>query len=208
MTVISMKRLATVAGVAGAVAGVKNITAREALTCLAEWADNGALPLRLFHVGGAADEGPVAIEGKEVARIWEGLRQNARRRRFDRNPIPPAASTWMLHVDDLKELVESQNISAELFDELGKLRPGGEGLKPNSATASPPRRLLASAAQDSAILAKLAEHGYSPLKMPKAPSGNKPWPLRVSISAELGFSPEVMRKAWQRLRTEKQIVDA
>lgn len=62
--------------------------------------------------------------------------------------------------------------------------------------------------QEARIIAKLIEHGYDPKKMPRAPLGNKPWPLRESVRLELGYSTEVMKKAWTRLRAEDRIMDA
>lgn len=70
-----------------------------------------------------------------------------------------------------------------------------------------PRPLQRQPAQEQAILAKLREHGHDPLRLERAPSGNKPWPLRERVRNELNFSKEVMRKAWTRLRSQRQIQD-
>ena len=63
-------------------------------------------------------------------------------------------------------------------------------------------------AQETAILAKLVAMGHDPKALERAPKGNKPWPLRVAIVAELKLSPEIGRKAWGRLRKDGRIQDA
>lgn len=81
---------------------------------------------------------------------------------------------------------------------------------PPSSGVPAPRRVLAQMAQEDAIVAALTLRGHDPLRMPKAPLGNKPWPLREEIRRDLGpaFTKEVMRKAWLRLRKAQRIRDA
>ncbi|MEO6279193.1 hypothetical protein [Roseateles sp.] len=70
------------------------------------------------------------------------------------------------------------------------------------------RPRLTSEQRDTNILEKLRQRDIDPLKMPKAPLGNKPWPLRESIGVELGYSPEMMLRAWKRMRADGRIKDA
>ena len=70
------------------------------------------------------------------------------------------------------------------------------------------RRVLAKTIQDNNIIAKLVEHGHDPLRMPKAPHGNVPWPVKERVGNELKYSKDVMKKAWTRLRQEGRIKDA
>ena len=118
MTSVSMKRLTTVLGVAIALARAENITTREALLLLAKCAIGGSLPGRLFHAGSANDEGPAEIGQPVALAIWARIQKETRRRRFDVNPLPPMASTWMLHSDDLASFATSGAVSPAFGDKL------------------------------------------------------------------------------------------
>lgn len=63
-------------------------------------------------------------------------------------------------------------------------------------------------AQERAILEEIRAQGLDPQKLEKAPLGNKPWPLRDEMRAKLGFTKNVMLKAWKRLRADGSIADA
>ena len=118
MTSVSMKRLTTVMGVAIALARAENITTREALLLLAKCAIGGSLPGRLFHAGNSNDEGAAEIGQPEALAVWARIQKETRRRRFDVNPLPPMASTWMLHSDDLASFATSGAVSPAFGDKL------------------------------------------------------------------------------------------
>lgn len=86
-----------------------------------------------------------------------------------------------------------------------KAEPGAAATPASKPTQ---RRVLGSTIQDNNIIAKLVEHGHDPLRMPKAPRGNAPWPIRKRVSNELNYTKDVMKKAWTRLRQEGRIKDA
>jgi hypothetical protein len=67
-----------------------------------------------------------------------------------------------------------------------------------------PRPVQRQAAQEEAILTTLSELGINAQAVPAAPAG-KPSPAKQAVRAKLGFSPDVMNKAWQRLRTAGRI---
>ena len=105
----------------------------------------------------------------------------------------------------------------------GRWWHAGDGLKPNSATATPPRRLLASVAQGMAILAKLTELGFDPLALPpfrpghrseaklrtcealKLPSAKQLANGRVPPRDDAQMSGAVFATAWKRLTKSGQI---
>ena len=70
------------------------------------------------------------------------------------------------------------------------------------------RREPEQARQERVILEWLASEGIDPLQMPKPPLGNKPWPLRERMREELNLSKDVVKKAMQRLRTDKRLKNA
>ena len=99
----------------------------------------------------------------------------------------------------------------ELFPEPNGSPAGAKAVPASSealATKPMQRRVLAGPIQDDNIIAKLVEHGHDPLRMPKAPRGKAPWPIRERVSNELNYSKDVMKKAWTRLRREGRIKDA
>ena len=83
------------------------------------------------------------------------------------------------------------------------------GLLPQSDNATSPLRkpVQRQAAQEAAILAKLAELGFEATALPVAPAG-KASPAKRAVREALCFSADVMNKAWQRLRTAGNIRDA
>lgn len=85
----------------------------------------------------------------------------------------------------------------------------GTGYRWEGAQESGPIRkpLQRQAAQDAAILAKLADLGFDARAVPPAPSG-KASPAKQAVRTALGYSPDVMNKAWQRLRSAGAIKDA
>jgi len=66
----------------------------------------------------------------------------------------------------------------------------------------------ASTQQDTAIIQWLKARGIDLLNMPKAPLGNKPWPLREELMSDLNYSKPTVCKAFTRLRKEKLMKDA
>jgi len=86
----------------------------------------------------------------------------------------------------------------------------GAGYRWNDAQQSdapPPKPVQRQATQNAATLAKLAELGINAHAVPTAPPG-KPSPAKQAVRAALGYSEDVMNKAWQRLRTAGEIKDA
>lgn len=63
-------------------------------------------------------------------------------------------------------------------------------------------------AQEAAILAKLQELNFDPQAVPLPPKAGKASPAKQAVGAALGYSIDVMNKAWQRLRNEGRIKDA
>ena len=80
------------------------------------------------------------------------------------------------------------------------LRPQASGsrLSADSGRAAPPRPPRQQPHQEAAILAKLAELGIDAQALPPVPKG-KPSKEKQAVMAALGYEPEVMKKAWQRL---------
>ncbi len=78
---------------------------------------------------------------------------------------------------------------------------------PQQAEPAPPKPVQRQAAQGAAILAKLTELGFDAQAVPAAPAG-KPSPAKQAVRAALGYSADVMNKAWQRLRAAGAIKDA
>lgn len=85
------------------------------------------------------------------------------------------------------------------------LRVEGVGV---TCSTQPRRKEKASTTQDNSIIQALKDKGIDPLQMPKAPQGNKPWPLRVELGQILGYSDATMKKAFTRLRNEGRMKDA
>lgn len=69
------------------------------------------------------------------------------------------------------------------------------------------KRIPAHRAQEESILAQLASMNLDPLRLPRPPAG-KQCPIKKSVQEALQYSDEVMRKAWQRLRSAGSIVNA
>lgn len=61
-------------------------------------------------------------------------------------------------------------------------------------------------AQEAAILSKLIELGFTPTELPAPPAG-KESSAKTAVKQALGYSPDVMKKAWQRLRNDGRIKD-
>ena len=207
MTSVSMKRLTTVMGVAIALARAENITTREALLLLAKCAIGGSLPGRLFHAGNSNDEGAAEIGQPEALAVWARIQKETRRRRFDVNPLPPMASTWMLHSDDLAELATTGAVSA-LFQEYLTRAMAAQSMAKIPIVTVPPKPLQRQQAQETEILAKLCELGFDSLAVPLPPKRGAPSPAKEAVRAALKYSADVMNKAWQRLRKDGRITDA
>lgn len=94
------------------------------------------------------------------------------------------------------------------IDKYVNARPElGELLQRATQPAPPPRHIPASLLQEAAILAKLTELGFDPQRIPPTPAG-KASPAKKAVREVLGYSDEVFRKAWARLRSSGQINDA
>ena len=202
MTSVSMKRLTTVLGVAIALARAENITTREALLLLAKCAIGGSLPGRLFHAGSANDEGPAEIGQPVALAIWARIQKETRRRRFDVNPLPPMASSWMLHSDDVAELATTGAVPALFREDWTR------AMATIPIVTVPPKPLQRQQAQEAEILAKLCELGFDPLALPLPLKRGAPSPAKEAVRAALNHSVDVMNKAWHRLRKDDRIMDA
>ena len=77
--------------------------------------------------------------------------------------------------------------------------------KPLSETSIKPVQRCA--AQDSAVLAKLCELGFDAQAVP-LPARGKRSEAKHAVRKALGYSEDVMKKAWQRLRNDGSIKDA
>jgi len=84
----------------------------------------------------------------------------------------------------------------EWVDERGLL--SGDALKP----MRPLPRIKKATLNDDDIIAAIKRRGIDPLQLPKAPLGNKPWPLSTQIGKELEITPGEMKKAFTRLRKD------
>ena len=207
MTSVSRRRLTTVLGVAIALARAENITTREALLLLAECAIGGQLPARLFHAGSKNDEGPIEIGQPEALAVWAQIQKETRRRSLDRDPIPPMASTWMLHSDDVAELATTSAVPA-LFREDWTRAMAARSMATTTIATVPPKALPRQQAQEGEILAKLCELGFDPLAVPLPAKKGAPSPAKKAVRAALKYSTDVMDKAWKRLRKDSRITDA
>lgn len=144
---------------------------------------------------------------------------------IETSPPMPELLNWLPPISGVREdLRDDGDLSAEArqvgritIEELHALSPHAgevalylsEGVMPRrqGPVLPPPGRILAQHVQEDAILAALRIKGHNPLCMPKAPRGNKPWPLREELRLQLKYSEAVMRKAWTRLRHDKRITE-
>lgn len=114
----------------------------------------------------------------------------------NRLPIGAALRRAKVAVEDLCEwLRASRRMEIAMV--------GSEGID----VAPPPRPVQRQVAQEAAILAKLVELGYKPEALPAPPTG-RPSTAKQAAKKALGYSTDVMNKAWQRLRNDKRIKDA
>lgn len=103
------------------------------------------------------------------------------------------------------ELVQGYLFGVAAPSELGEIL-GNQSVGEQQADA-PTRPVQRQRAQEAAILAKLTELGIDPQSVPPAPPGKLSAAKQV-VREALPFSPDVMDKAWQRLRDHKRIKDA
>lgn len=99
---------------------------------------------------------------------------------------------------DVYELRLSETAALTLLDRLicadaanGEVERGDEGRQRQ---------------QEAQVLKTLRDLGYDPLQLPKPPAG-KPGPKSEARKALKAMTPTVFDKAWERLRTFKEIVD-
>jgi hypothetical protein len=96
------------------------------------------------------------------------------------------------------------------YDYAKSLESNGGSPIPSSAKGSDGsmlKRVPASIAQETAILAKLIELGIDPQAVP-APAPGKQHLVKEQIREALRYSEAQMRKAWTRLRADKRVRDA
>lgn len=154
------------------------------------WPSLGSQDSRL-HYGGARtnleDELRRAVEGKQL-RVLDPLTLGDHT-----YPRGRALQASMVDVDDLRSWLQSSR------------RMVVEVVAPAQSQPSP-KPLQRQKAQQLAILQKLRELGYEPEALPKARSG-KSSAAKQAVKAALGYTQDVMNKAWQKLRSDGQIKD-
>lgn len=117
---------------------------------------------------------------------------------FERWRLPPDAPSMVTVTDDC--LVFGREVHA-LADAS---RAGPEVPAPTPGPATPVQRHRA---QEEAILAKLTELGFTPTALP-CPEPGKESKAKKAVKEALGYSHDVMKKAWRRLRADGRIKDA
>lgn len=80
--------------------------------------------------------------------------------------------------------------------------------KANSTVAMPVRPVQRQEAQEAVILSKLVELRFEPLALPLPLRRGLPSPAKQAVQQALRLTPDVMKKAWQRLRNAGKIRDA
>jgi hypothetical protein len=124
------------------------------------------------------------------------------------NPAEAAGAALGWAVAQLDAARNSGRSRAALDSVMKSLRSLEGAAQLAGVPAAPPSRgVPQQRAQEEAILGALEARGVDPLKMPKAPMGNKPWPLREEIGDELKLSSVVMKKAFGRLRADGRMKD-
>ncbi|OWQ83589.1 hypothetical protein CDN99_26015 [Roseateles aquatilis] len=113
------------------------------------------------------------------------------RRYFPLHELPDGA-VIVVRPAELTALIRSLTLSA----------PPAAG-----AVVVPIRAVPAQRAQEEAVLQKLRDLGFDPLKLPKAPPG-KASEAKQAVRHAMGYSADVLDKAWKRLRSDGHIVDA
>ena len=81
----------------------------------------------------------------------------------------------------------------------------------NTNERTPPKRIKTQISQEEEILQRLAELNYDPLNLPKHKGGRSPGAkgiVKQSIGSGGGWTRDVFRKAWERLREKGLIKDA
>lgn len=103
----SNRRLIQVAAAAIAVAQAKNCSQWEALVFLAGQVGVGQLAPTLYMPESTAKDRLHRASPDESRMRWRDMAQRATANRIERDPMPAAASTWYVHVDDFSSFVEA-----------------------------------------------------------------------------------------------------
>ena len=106
-----------------------------ALKWLAEQAKAGALPARLYLPERTAKEACHSAASGESLKVWRALAKEAEGRRLERNPMPAAASTWCVHVNDLLQFIDAAEMPDAVLTKLCELAQRYRG--PTSVNSSP-----------------------------------------------------------------------
>jgi hypothetical protein len=155
------------------------------------------------------DEAATAIASQRgLGEAWaQQFRDAMVKAAHDRSLIVRDPSTWLPTPHgqrvSLARIVTRADVNAWLDAQGAGYRWEGA----QQTAPEPPRPLQRQAAHDAAILGKLAELGFDAQAVPRAPAG-KPSPAKQQVRAGLGYSADVMNKAWQRLRDVGAIKDA
>lgn len=99
------RRLVQVATVANTMASASNAAAWRALKWLAGQVEAGTLPARLYIPERTAKESRYCAPANEALKVWHDMARKAHADRLEPSPMPSAASTWFVHVDDLARLI-------------------------------------------------------------------------------------------------------
>lgn len=129
------RRLVQVASIANAIARASNAAPWSALKWLAEQAKAGALPARLYLPERTAKEACHSAASDESLKVWRALAKEAEARRLERNPMPAAASTWCVHVNDLLQFIDAVEMPDAVLTKLCELAQRYRG--PTSVSPTP-----------------------------------------------------------------------
>ena len=129
------RRLVQVASIANAIARASNAAPWSALKWLAEQAKAGALPARLYLPERTAKETCHSAASDESLKVWRALAKDAEARRLERNPMPAAASTWCVHVNDLLQFIDAAEMPEAVLTKLCELAQRYRG--PTSVNPTP-----------------------------------------------------------------------
>lgn len=115
---VSERHLLQVASIANAVARTEAWLPWEALVWLAQCVDDALLRASLHTRPTSAVEDVTSAGEIESKNVWQSLAARAKRNKVNRDPMPPAASTWYVHADDLAAFADGPGLSVDLRDAL------------------------------------------------------------------------------------------
>lgn len=117
--------------------------------------------------------------------------------RYVRWELPPEEPSFVTITADC--FVLGRDVHA-----LGDASMATQGVQ--QASTAQARAVSRHSAQEAAILTKLSELGFNPLALP-IPAAGKSSDAKQAVKKSLGYSEDVLKKAWQRLRSDGRIQD-